>query len=186
MAKTKHGGARRLRQRAEKRAKANAKGEPEAEPDTGGHPPPSHLQKKVTKRMRFFDKVAASKEKALAAKPSIHKRSKRRREAVPASLADYSALLGSLEGAAVQSDAAAVGRAAKRRQGLGRGGGKKRSKITVDETVRLQSVLQHPSFQADPLAAVSAHLESTLPAAPPPPEPSKKRKSKHSSAMQMG
>ena len=37
------------------------------------------------------------------------------------------------------------------------------------ETQRMQAVLQHPQFQANPLAAVASHLAATLPAAPPPP-----------------
>ncbi|KAK9866374.1 hypothetical protein WJX84_000968 [Apatococcus fuscideae] len=187
MVKTKHGGARRLRKRAEQQAKVTAQSKPEPDQETEGPAPPSHLQRKVTKHMKFYDKVAASKASALAARPSIHKRSKRRREAVPASLTDYSALLGSLEGAAQQAQAVSQGRAAKQKRGLGRGGGKARTKITVDETVRLQRVLQHPSFQADPLAAVRAHLDSTLPAAASPPKPPRqkaKKKSPAAAAMQ--
>ncbi len=44
-----------------------------------------------------------------------------------------------------------------------------REKVAEVETQRLQAVLQHPQFQANPLAAVASHLAATLPAAPPPP-----------------
>ena len=32
-------------------------------------------------------------------------------------------------------------------------------------------VLAHPQYQADPIAAITAHLSSTLPSAPEPPKP---------------
>lgn len=44
-----------------------------------------------------------------------------------------------------------------------------REKVAEVETQRLQAVLQHPQFQANPLAAVASHLAATLPAVPPPP-----------------
>ncbi len=37
------------------------------------------------------------------------------------------------------------------------------------EAVRLEQVLQHPQFVADPFAAITAHLEATMPPKPPPP-----------------
>jgi hypothetical protein len=36
------------------------------------------------------------------------------------------------------------------------------------ESGRLQAVLASPQFQADPIAAVTKHLEATLPPIPPP------------------
>jgi hypothetical protein len=38
----------------------------------------------------------------------------------------------------------------------------------LSETHRLQAVVDHPSFKADPLAAIAHHLQATL---PPPPKP---------------
>lgn len=45
----------------------------------------------------------------------------------------------------------------------------------VSETQRLQMVLQHTQYKADPFAAVAKHLNATLPA---PPQPPKKAQSK--------
>ena len=39
------------------------------------------------------------------------------------------------------------------------------------ESERMQQVLSHPQFQADPLAAIASHLEATLPPPPPPLKP---------------
>jgi hypothetical protein len=39
-----------------------------------------------------------------------------------------------------------------------------------EESERLQQVLQHPTYQSDPLAAIASHLEATM---PPPPVPRK-------------
>jgi hypothetical protein len=36
----------------------------------------------------------------------------------------------------------------------------------VSEGQRLQQVLEHPAFKADPLAAIAHHLQATLPPAP--------------------
>lgn len=44
-----------------------------------------------------------------------------------------------------------------------------RERVAEVETQRLQAVLAHPQFLANPLAAVASHLAATLPAAPPPP-----------------
>ena len=41
-----------------------------------------------------------------------------------------------------------------------------RERVAVVETERLQQVLQHPQFMANPLAAITSHLAATLPAAP--------------------
>jgi hypothetical protein len=43
------------------------------------------------------------------------------------------------------------------------------------ETVRLQQVLVHPQFAADPVSAVTAHLAATLLPAPPAPKPARKQ-----------
>ena len=58
------------------------------------------------------------------------------------------------------------------------------------ETERLQQVLVHPQFAADPVAAVTAHLAATLPPPPPAPKPARKqqpgsRKARQRAARQM-
>lgn len=50
-----------------------------------------------------------------------------------------------------------------------------RSACRDRETARLQQVLVHPQFQADPVAAVTAHLAATLPPPPPAPKPVRKQ-----------
>lgn len=60
------------------------------------------------------------------------------------------------------------------------------------ETARLQQVLVHPQFKADPVAAVTAHLAATLPPPPRAPKPARKqeqqpgsRKARQRAARQM-
>ena len=40
-----------------------------------------------------------------------------------------------------------------------------------EESERLQQVLKHPQFQADPIAAIASHLQATMPPPPAPPRP---------------
>ncbi|OVA15904.1 hypothetical protein BVC80_1821g67 [Macleaya cordata] len=69
---------------------------------------------------------------------------------------------------------------------------KSRQKLVEKESERLKTVLSHPAFQSDPLAAIHQHLESTQPApVEKPKEKSKKcgkkkkgKKSKTSSGVQ--
>jgi hypothetical protein len=53
-----------------------------------------------------------------------------------------------------------------------------------EESERLQQVLQHPTFQADPLAAIASHLAATMPAPPPLPKlPMDAKQKKHQKMM---
>lgn len=46
------------------------------------------------------------------------------------------------------------------------------------ETTRLQHVLAHPQFKADPIAAVTAHLAATMPPAPSAPKSKQAKRTK--------
>jgi hypothetical protein len=52
-----------------------------------------------------------------------------------------------------------------------------------EESERLQQVLQHPTFQADPLAAIASHLEATMPPPPAPLKPTMDAKQKKHQKM---
>lgn len=52
---------------------------------------------------------------------------------------------------------------------------KQRKYLTAESTARAVEVTAHPAFNANPLAAVMAHLEATLPAAPPVPKTADER-----------
>lgn len=45
----------------------------------------------------------------------------------------------------------------------------------AQESARLQAVLQHPTYQADPFGAILHHLEATMPPAPPAHQPAASR-----------
>ncbi len=88
---------------------------------------------------------------------------KKRRPSV--ALSNLKSLAESLQEAAKK--AAARGQ---REEGAAVGTLRARERIVKEESQRLQAVLQHPQFQADPLAAIASHLEATLPPPPPPPK----------------
>lgn len=66
-------------------------------------------------------------------------------------------------------DAATRGAGEQRAEGAAVGTLRARERIVKEEANRLQAVLQHPQYQADPLAAINNHLEATLPPRPRPP-----------------
>ena len=81
-----------------------------------------------------------------------------------------SAALASLSSLGVSLDEAAAGGGGGQRQfGRSLGTARARARVAEVEAPRLQQVLAHPQFQANPLAAVASHLAATLPPPPPPP-----------------
>lgn len=82
-------------------------------------------------------------------------------------LTDLSSLTASLTEAAGALGSSSGGR--RHAFGASVGTQKGREKVAEVETARLQQVLTHPQFQANPLAAVVSHLAATVPAAPPKP-----------------
>ena len=106
-----------------------------------GPAPPQHLQKKVLRRVRFLEKVAASRPALAPRSGGTHKKRKRQKAVSASQLPDLSTLVASLADAEreVEREAAAP------RKGLGAGGSKARSRIMISETKRLQQVpLQSP------------------------------------------
>jgi hypothetical protein len=85
-------------------------------------------------------------------------------------LTDLASLTASLAETAAELDASSAG---KRQLGRSVGTQRGRERVAQVESGRLQQVLAHPQFQADPLAAVASHLAATLP--PPPQQPSKQQ-----------
>lgn len=127
-----------------------------------GPKPPQHLQNKITKTAKFFEKVAANNA-ALQVDRVVKKKKGKSKSALP----NLQSLAGELE-QLVQSSA----KQEQQRPGKGISSSVKRSRarlaISVSETQRLQQVLQHPTYQADPILAITNHLTATLPAAPAP------------------
>lgn len=134
--------------------------------DSGGPKPAQHLQRKITKKAAFFERVASSNA-ALQAQARVQKRRGKKAAALP----DLRSLAGELK-----QLAAAQGQEQKQQQQQqsrkGTGSSVKRAKarlaLGLRESQRLQQVLAHPSFQADPVAAITNHLTATLPPAPAP------------------
>lgn len=130
--------------------------------DVAGPKPPQHLQRKITKKVKFFEKVAQS---STAAALSVQKGVKKKKSKAKSQLPDLQSLAGELEQLAglQQQDKQP------QRSGKGTKSSIKRSKarlaVTVLEMQRLQQVMQHPSYKADPLQAITNHLTATMPAA---------------------
>jgi len=100
--------------------------------------PAEHLQRKVLRRVRFLEKVAAARPRpALAPSGGVRKKKRRRPpHGRAAQLPDLSTLAASLADAAHDLER----REAAPRKGLGVGGAKARSRIVTAETRRLQQV----------------------------------------------
>lgn len=117
--------------------------------------------------MAFLDKVAASS-KAGVSKPASNQR--RRAGATLHNLASLSGVLDEVQKEVLTKAAAAQQqhRPAAKTKPMGQSvhSGRARAAIQATETARLQQVLQHPVFQSNPIAAITNHLKSTLPAPP--------------------
>jgi hypothetical protein len=186
MVKKKVGGAHRYKALQAGGSSSNA-ADAEA---AAGPKPPQHLQKKITRKVKFFEKVAqSSATAALHAKQGV----KKKRGKAKAALPDLSSLAGELEQlAGLQDKSAQQQGQSKQQQRSGKGTQRsiKRSKarlaVGISEMQRLQQVMQHPTYKADPILAITNHLTATMPAAPQPPKQrqqqgaKKKKKSKGS------
>jgi hypothetical protein len=152
-----------------------------------GPKPPPHLQKKITRKVKFFEKVAqSSATAALHAKQGVKKKKGKAKSALP----DLRSLAGELEQLAGLQDGQGQQQGQPQQQQRSEKGTKssiKRSKarlaVGISEMQRLQQVMQHPMYKADPIQAITNHLTATMPAAPQPPKqrqqqgPKKKKKS---------
>jgi hypothetical protein len=61
---------------------------------------------------------------------------------------------------------AAAGEPQRKAQGARVQTQRQRQRIAVEESQRLHQVLQHPLYLKDPIAAITNHLNNTLPPAP--------------------
>jgi hypothetical protein len=137
-----------------------------------GPKPPQHLQKKITKKVKFFEKVAqSSTAAALQTKKGLKKRKGKAKSVLP----DLQSLAGELEQLAGLQDSQPQQQGQSKQQqrsGKGTKSSIKRSKarlaVGISEMQRLQQVMQHPVFKADPIQAITNHLNATMPAAPQP------------------
>ncbi|KAG1664374.1 hypothetical protein FOA52_004707 [Chlamydomonas sp. UWO 241] len=89
MVKTKTGGGKRFQAAAKAKAAVDA-GDADATPAWNGPAPPKHVQRKISRKVGFLDRVAASKAASLGAKAGVTKKSKRGSKA----LNDLSSLSG--------------------------------------------------------------------------------------------
>lgn len=179
MVKKRVGGAHRYRavQRATAAAAAAATGGgPLAAAAAGaskqqapeGPRPPSHLQRKITKQVKFYERVLSTPAVQQSG-GGVHKRSKKKGSA--ATLASLDSLAAELDGVVAAAAASGSGSgSSSKQQARGTKSSIKRSRarlaVGVSETQRLQRVLAHPAYQADPIAAITNHLRSTLPGDP--------------------
>ncbi|GAB4819416.1 hypothetical protein N2152v2_006462 [Parachlorella kessleri] len=141
--------------------------EQHAGPVSEGPAPPKRIQQKLTKKVKFLQRVAASTIPKLAVKAGVAK--KKKKKDMPSTLADLSTLVEGLKQASEEIDARQADGERQHKPGQSVGTLRARARVLEQEASRLHQVLHHPQFQADPLAAVKAHLTATLPQAPPRP-----------------
>ncbi|KAF8055334.1 KLHDC4 [Scenedesmus sp. PABB004] len=146
----------------------------EAAAGGGGPRPPSHVQRKLSRKAKFLDKVVATGSAAALAVGRGGVKKRRRRAGAAAPLPSLASLAGELD--SLQAGLAAPGARARAQPGKGTRSSVKRAKarlaLGVAEGARLAAVLGHPQYRADPVAAITNHLTATL---PPPPAPPKAR-----------
>lgn len=128
-------------------------------------------ERKLKKKLKFHAKVDAVIK--LGAKKAIKKKKRLRSRAKKLKAYDLSSLSEVLPDLVVaQQPAAATD---------GKLNCKSRKKLVQRESVQLQAVLNNPTFQMDPIAAIQQHLELTQPT-PPTVTAKKKRRNKPGSA----
>lgn len=110
--------------------------------------------------------------------PAAPQKTKRRPSAA---LTDLDSLTRSLAEAAAGLEGGGAGAGGRREFGRSVGTQRAREKVAEVEAPRLQAVLAHPQFQANPLAAVASHLAATLP--PPPPKPAARGAAKDAATL---
>mmetsp|Transcript_8509 Transcript_8509/g.24408 ORF Transcript_8509/g.24408 Transcript_8509/m.24408 type:complete len:188 (+) Transcript_8509:228-791(+) len=141
-----------------------------------GRQPSKRLKSKVDRKMNFIARVATS---AISVSGGVNKKKTTAKRKVSKALADMSSLDEVLKG--ISSSGASAKRPGKRAgTGLtGAGQSRARMTITKKENSRLQTVINHPHYKAQPLSAIMSHLQATLP----PPELPQKNKDARSKDM---
>ncbi|DBA84143.1 TPA: hypothetical protein ACH3X1_006616 [Trebouxia sp. C0004] len=149
--------------------------------DGDGPEPPSHVKKRLTKKLHFLEKVADSKLQALSATAGIRKKAHKSKHKQQKPLLDLNSLADLLAEVDQKQQALEAGQGDDGQPNKQKGrteqinGSKARRAVTQVETTRMQQVLAHPDFQANPLAAIRNHLAATLPE-PAPVKPQSKHK----------
>ncbi|KAK3250741.1 hypothetical protein CYMTET_39901 [Cymbomonas tetramitiformis] len=116
----------------------------------------SSLKRKMDKQLKFTDKLQKSHDEALAAKTTLAK--KRKKKKVGITLGNLRSLVDDLPdskgaaGAGVPSLKLAPKVLRSRA----------RTKLLTSETERMAAVLAHPTFKANPVAAITSHLQATI------------------------
>eukprot|EP00873_Tetraselmis_striata_P016255 jgi/Tetstr1/436519/TSEL_025345.t1 len=127
------------------------------------------LQKKVERKTKFLAKVATS---AVVASGAVKKKRPAAKRKVSKALADFSSLGDVLS--EIRAPGRGEGEGGKaRKDGMGAGACRKRMKITRRENERMQMVMGHPQYKANPLSAIASHLQAVLPSQVPKPAATK-------------
>lgn len=123
---------------------------------SGNGPPvasrPAQAAKRHKKRKEFLKKIALNQPAVRLKDGGIKKKQRKPGKPLP----DLSALAASLEEVATKPGQP------RKAKGQSVGTLKQRAALVVQESARLQAVLQHPQFQQDPLKAITMHLNATL------------------------
>ncbi len=166
MVKKRVGGAQRYAKAASKSGDIDAAPEKQTPPAaaSSGRRLPKHLQRKIARKVGFLDRVAATSSVGLTKGSGVSKRKKSKHADVGAALANLSSLGGALDEAGREAAAAADAQRAAGKRVFGEGvkSARARTVIQNSETARMRMVLQHPVFKADPLQAITHHLQARV------------------------
>ena len=135
-----------------------------------------HQKRKVTKRAKFLEKIR------VATANKMKKSGKKR--GASAAFSDFATLESTL------GDIARKGSSPGKKDKVRVLSAKARTKLAATESRRMQQVLAHPTFQENPIAAISNHIAASLKAKPPPQEkklaPSLEAKAEKMAGRKMG
>jgi hypothetical protein len=168
MGKRRVGGAARFKHKVESPAEKR-----------DGPLPPAHVQRKIARKVNFLDKVANSKAKVLAAKASIKKKVSKKNKPLPS----LNNLAESLSDILKQPNPNAASQSLQQRRVVSAVG---RLHTESREAARLKKVLKNDFYQSNPLAAITGHLNATLPPAPAPPKKQDQQKPKQRKKKKKG
>ncbi|KAJ0965382.1 hypothetical protein J5N97_026520 [Dioscorea zingiberensis] len=142
-------------------------------PSSGRKEKSKSSKTKLEKKLHFFEKVKDSAG-SLNAKKSIGKKTKlrsRKKKLKAYDLSSLSEFLPDLDASQKQTKGTNF-----------KLNSKSRLKLVQKESVQLKAVLNHPTFQADPIAAIHQYLERTQPPADQEKQAGKTKKAKKKGA----
>lgn len=116
----------------------------------------SSLKRKMEKQLKFTDKLQKSHDEALAAKTTLAKKRKKKKAGI--TLGNLQSLVDDLPDS--KGPAGAGVRSLKLAPKVLRS--RARTKLLTSETERMAAVLAHPTFKANPVAAITSHLQATI------------------------